>query len=378
MTIDVRPVTTRRERRIFLTFPWRIYHDDPLWVPPLLPQRAARLDPARNPTIASGAVQIFIAWHGSEPVGTVAAAVDEKRNADWNENNAIFGFFECVEDYSIAEALLDRVVAWSQSRGIARLWGPWALDYEDSHGLLVEGWERRPVVMCGHNPPYYPAFVERYGMHKARRDSLAFAYDFVYGDERDVPERMRRVVEHVKRRERVTVRQARFDDWDAEIERAVDILNRGLAVLGDTRGFWPTERLAAHARALKPALDPGFVLFGEVDGDPVGWVMGLPDLNEAVARANGLRHPWDVARFWLALRRQPSCVSMKSIAVDPAYWNRGVDALLVYTFGQYALERGYQWVDFSLTGEDNPMTPRLATRLGGYEYKRYRVYALTW
>ena len=376
MSVTVRPVTSRRERRIFLTFPWRIYRNDPLWVPPLLPQRAARLDPARNPVVSGGKVQPFIAWRGSEPVGTIVLAVDEERNRRWDEDNAMFGFFECIEEYSVAEALFDTAVRWAREQGKSRLWGPWQLDYEDSHGFLIRGWERRPVVMCGHNPPYYPEFAERYGMKKARRDSLAFAYDIPEDPSQAVPEKLRRVIERLRARTRVKVRQADFSRWDEEIALAVDVLNRGLAVLGETRGFWDVDRMAAHARDLRPVLDPAFVLIAEVGDEAVGWILGLPDLNEAIAAANGLRHFWDIPRFWLAMRRQPACISMKSIAVDPRYWNRGVDALLVYAFGQSTLARGYRWVDLSLTGEDNPMTPRLATRLGAVEYKRYRIYDL--
>jgi len=374
--VEIRPVQSRRERRIFLTFPWQHYRHDPLWVPPLLPQRARRLDPAYNPVIAGGAVQPFIAWRGGQPVGTIVLAIDKTRNRLWGEDNAIFGYFDCVEDYSVAEALFDTAVAWTRQHGKSRLWGPWMLDYEDSHGFLIKGWDRPPVVMCGHNPPYYAEFAERYGFRKARRDSLAFAYDAPPDRSQIMPPKLQRVVEKLRERSRVVVRRADFSRWDEELALALDVLNRGLAVLGETRGFWDLDRMAAHARDLRPVLDPDFVLIAEVDGKAVGWVMGLPDLNQAIKAANGLRYPWNVAQFWLALRRRPDAVSMKSIAVDPQYWNRGIDALLVYHFAVAGIEKGYRWGDLSLTGEDNPMTPRLATRLGAVEYKRYRIYAL--
>lgn len=376
MKIEVRPAQTRRSRRVFLTFPWKLYRNDTLWIPPLMPQRANRLDPARNPVIAGGTVQPFLAWRGNEPVGTIVLAVDETRNRCWEEDNAIFGYFDCIEDYSVAEALFDTAVAWAKQHGKARLWGPWMLDYEDSHGFLIKGWERPPVVMCAHNPPYYPEFADRYGLQKARRDSLAFA--FVPQDRSQaMPEKLDRVIAKLKERSNVVVRQADFSRWEEEIALAVDVLNRGLAVLGESRGFWDLDRMAAHARDLRPVLDPAFVLLAEVDGKAVGWVMGLPDLNQAIKAANGLRYPWNRPQMWLALRRRPDAISMKSIAVDPAYWNRGIDALLIHQFTAAGIEKGYQWGDLSLTGEDNPMTPRLATRLGATEYKRYRIYTVS-
>jgi GNAT superfamily N-acetyltransferase len=375
MTITVRPVETRGEQRAFLTFPWKLYRNDPLWVPPLLPQLAERLNPAKNPVLAGGQVRAWMAWKGSEPAGTIALGIDEQRNRTWGEDFAMFGFFECIEDEAVADALLGRAAQWAREQGKARLWGPWMMDYEDSHGILVKGWDRPPVIMCKHNPPYYQGFVERFGMVKARRDSLAFAYD-VPDSSQPLPEKLVRVVNKLKERTGIVVRQADFSRWDAELATAVDVLNKGLAVLGETRGFWDVERMASHARALRPVLDPAFVLLAEVEDRAVGWVMGLPDLNDAIKAADGLRHPWNAPQLWLALRRRPRAISMKSIAVDPEYWNRGVDALLVHTFAENALARKYRWGDLSLTGEDNPMTPRLATRLGAVEYKRYRIYSI--
>ena len=121
-------------------------------------------------------------------------------------------------------------------------------------------------------------------------------------------------------------------------------------------------------------MDPDLVLFGEVDGKPVGWLLGLPNVNEALQHANGLRYPWNYVSLWWHLRHRPECLSIKSIAVIPEYWGRGVDALMFYEMGRRALAKGYKWVDFSLTSEDNPMTPRLATRAGARLYRRYRVY----
>lgn len=378
MPIEIRPAITRRERRTLLTFPWRIYRDDPLWFPPALPQMVERLNPARNPNIAEGVMMAYIAWRGSEPVGTIVVADDTRRNANWGSDEALFGFFECIEDYAVAEALFDAAVAWVREAGRSRLHGPWYLDYEDRHGMLVKGWDRPPVVMCGHNPRYYPEFAERYGFQKGRRDSLAFAYDLTTAE--PIPPKLARVAQKVRERWNVGTRcgNPAKGSWESEIETAVRVLQRGLTVLeqGPDRFGWPLDRFLLHAEALRPLLDPDFVIFGLADGKEVGWVFGLPDLNPAFRAANGLQHPWDVARLLLAQRKQPDCVTMKSIALDPDYWNRGIDALMVYEFARTALEKGYKWIDMSLTGEDNPMTPRLATNLGAEEYKRYRIYEL--
>jgi GNAT superfamily N-acetyltransferase len=111
-----------------------------------------------------------------------------------------------------------------------------------------------------------------------------------------------------------------------------------------------------------------------VDGETVGWLPGIPNMNEALIHANGLRHPWDYAKLWWYMRRQPECLAVKSVLILPEYWGTGVSVLLFAEMGMRAHARGFKWLDLSLTSEDNPNTPILAERMGAELYKRYRVY----
>jgi len=114
----------------------------------------------------------------------------------------------------------------------------------------------------------------------------------------------------------------------------------------------------------------------EMDGEAVGWLPGIPNLNEAFIHVQGLRRPWDYARLWWYMRRQPRCLAVKSVLVLPEYWGRGVAVLLFAEMGRRAVARGYTWLDLSITSEDNPHTPILARHMGARIYKRYRVYRL--
>jgi GNAT superfamily N-acetyltransferase len=376
LKIKVRRVSNTAERRTFLTFPWRIYRGDPVWVPPLLPERKRRIDPSRGPFFEHGEAEFFIAWRGREPVGTICAAEDRARNAFRQEHEALFGFFECIDDYDVAAALFDTAGAWARERGLGSLYGPFHLDYEDGYGILLEGYDTPQVLLCGHTPPYYRDLVERYGFVPGRDgDNIAFEVDVPASYDDPRMKRLGRVARIAERRGHVSARAGRLDDWDAEIDHAVRILNKGLAVLP---GFapWDRDTLGAHAAAMRPIMDPDLVIFGLVDGEPVGWVLALPNLNEAVQKANGLRHPWDYAWLWWYSRHQPEWLCLKSIAVDPEHWGRGVDAAMVYALAEQAMIKGYRRMDLSLTGSDNPMTPRLAERMGAQIYRRYRVYRI--
>jgi GNAT superfamily N-acetyltransferase len=375
-SIEVRRVSNAAERRTFLTFPWRIYRDDPVWVPPLLPERKRRIDPKRGPFFEHGEADFFVAWRGREPVGTICAACDRARNAFRGVQEALFGFFECIEDYDAAAVLFDTAAGWARERGLECLYGPFHLDYEDGYGILLEGHDTPQVLLCGHTPPYYREFVERYGFVPGREgDNIAFRVDVPTTAEDPRMQRLARVARIAERRGHVSARAARMEDWDAEIEHAVRILNKGLAVLPDFAP-WDRDTLAAHAAAMRPIMDPDLVIFGLVDGEPVGWVLALPNPNEAIQKAHGLRHPWDYARLLLASRRRPECLCLKSIAVDPDHWGRGVDAVMNCALAEQAMHKGYRWMDLSLTGSDNPMTPRMAERMGARIYRRYRVYRM--
>jgi len=373
-TIQVRPATSAGERRAFLTFPWRVYRDDPLWVPPLLRERAERTDPRRGEFFGHGEAECFVAWRGRQPVGTICAGEDRRHNTFSHQRRALFGFFDCLDDYAIAEALFETAAGWARRRGLETIWGPFHLDYEDAYGVLLDGYDRPPAILCGHTPRYYRPFFEKWGFEPARGDNIAYAFDLEKDWAGEKPEKLRRVAELVRRRGRVTVRSADFKDWDGEMARVLRILNAGLSVLPDFTP-WATESLTELAKALRPALDPDLILIGEADGEAVGWLPGIPNFNEALQQADGLRRPWDYARLWWAMRRRPACLSIKSIAVEPAYWGRGVDALMLDEMVRRALDKGYRWVDMSLTEDTNPMTNKMASRLGATVYKRYRVYS---
>ena len=369
--IEVRAVRTRRDKRRFLTFPWRIYKNDPLWVPPLLPERAKTIDPERGAFFKRGEAEFFIAWRGTRPVGTICAAEDKVGNAEGNRRECIFGFFEYFEELETAQALLERVGLWAKQRNLETLTGPFNLDYEDGYGVLVEGRDRPPAILCGHTPPYYQEFMERLGFQPARGDNLAFAADF---DDSSVQrQRLARLAERLRGKGWVQIRTPDLSRLDEEVDTVHRLLNESLAHLPDYRP-WVRSAVEALIKPFTKIADPDLILFAEIDGKTVGWFPGIPNLNEALIHANGLRYPWNYLKLLMYLRRQPKCLAIKSVLILPQYWGGGVALLLFDEMAKRARAKGYTWADLSLTSADNPYTPTLAERLGARIYKRYRVY----
>jgi GNAT superfamily N-acetyltransferase len=371
--ITVLPVRGGRQRRIFLTFPWRIFKGDPLWVPPLLPDLAERIDPRKGVFFKRGVADFFIAWRGGQPVGTICAAEDRQANAETGKHECVFGFFHFIEDYSVMEALLEGARRWAAARGLDTLSGPFNLDYEDSYGILVEGRDRPPTLMCGHTPPYYLDFVERCGFRPLRGDNIAFALDLTA--ETPALQSLARMAERVRAQGRYTIRPADLAHWEDELEKIYVLLNLALRHLPDYRP-WPREVVFSSLAPFRSIADPELILFAEDGGRTVGWLPGLPNLNEAFIHADGLRMPWDYLKLLWYMRRRTQCLTVKSVLVLPEYWGRGAAILLFDEMVKRARTRGYRWIDASLTSDDNPRTPALAARFGAQLYKRIRTYTI--
>jgi GNAT superfamily N-acetyltransferase len=236
----------------------------------------------------------------------------------------------------------------------------------------VEGRDRPPVLLCGHTPPYYKDFLEQFGFQPARGDNIAFAIPV---ETTSAVERLSRLAKRVRHRKEFIVREADLQNWDEEIHRVHYLLNRSLAHLPDHIP-WREDTLRDMLEPFRQIVDPELVLFAEDKGEVVGWFPGIPNINEALQHANGLRYPWDYVKLWWYMRRQPECLAIKSVLVLPEYWDTGVSVLLFDEMAKRAIAKGYKWVDLSLTSEDNPSTPLIAERMSARIYKRYRVYRM--
>lgn len=372
--IQIRPVTTRRDRRAFLTFPWRIYKGDPLWVPPLLPERAKVIDPKQGNFFKDGAAELFIAWKDGQPAGTFCLAEDFNRTRAYGFKECMVGFVECVQDYAVFEAMFRFAEDWARAHEMTSLYGPFNLDREDSRGILIEGRDRPAAILCGHHPSYYRDFFERYGFQKDGEDGLAYAIEIDL--EHPKVKRLLRLAEQVRARHpEYRVRGAVLADMEDEIDRIVDLQNRGLAHFPGAVPYTRND-IETMIRPLIPLVDMELVLFAEVDGQPAGFFPGVPNFNEVLIHLNGLRHPWDYARALRYRKLQPKCLAIKSVVVPPEYWDTGVAILLFEEMARRAAARGYTWADLSLTGEFNTDTWPLAHHMGAQIYKRYRFYKL--
>jgi GNAT superfamily N-acetyltransferase len=376
---DVRivPVTTRDGLREFAKFPWRVYHDDPNWVPPLFMDQLTLLDPEKHPFWEHGELQLFLAVRGDETVGRVSAHTNDLHNEVFEDKVGFFGFFESLDDDDVAQALLNAASTWLRERGFEAIRGPENPSQNEEVGLLVDGFGLPPVILTTYNPKHYPGLIERAGFEKAQDlyawDILTSIFDL---DVQKLPRKFLRVAEKAREREDLVVRNIDMKRFDEEVELVKQVYN---GAWEQNWGFVPlTDHEIDHfAQEMKMIVDPDLVHFAFVDGEPVGLSLGLPDVYQAMIKArpqpNVWSLPWTLLKF-LWHRRGVNSMRLWALGVVPAYRTMGIDAVFVVETARKAFAKGYQRCEMSWILESNDMMNRIIERLGGQVYKTYRIY----
>ena len=375
LNFRIRKVENQQDLMEFIKFPWRVYRDDPYWVPPLISERKAFLDPERNPFFEHSEVELFLAQRGNETIGTIAAIINDNHNAFHEEKAGFFGLFEVIEDYAVAEGLLATARDWVKAKGMDVIRGPMNMSINDECGLLVDGFDSSPVVMMTYNPRYYIDFIERVGFIKAK-DLYAYilSTDIFNLEVSNLPPKFLRVAEAARKRAGVRVRRVNMKDFDAEVEKAKAIYN---SAWEKNWGAVPmTEAEFDHlAQGLKKFLDPDLLLVAEVDGRPVGVFVGLPDVNQPLLHINGRLFPFGWIKY-LWYQRKIGTFRALIMGVIEEYREKGIDALMYVEAAKVAFRKGYERCEMSWILEDNVMMNRILQRLGGEVYKTYRIYEM--
>ena len=371
MAVDVVEVSTGAHRNAFVRFPWKVQADDPAWVPPLLMDRKDFINRKKQPFFDHGDAALFLARRGGEVVGRVLASDDPRYNETHGSNVGCFGMFECIDDQSVADALMERAAAWIKAKGRDEIMGP--IDYSTNYqcGLLVDGFDTPPRVMMNHNPPYYAGLLEGWGLEKAKD-----LWSWWVTKAQQPPERWRKMAERAKKRSGFTIRSADMKNFDAEVESLKTIYNDAWE---DNWGFVKmTDAEFTHlAKDMKLLLDPEILLIAEIKGKAVGFSMALPDINEALKHIDGklttFGLPIGLGRL-LYHQKRIKTIRLITLGVLSAYRRRGItESLILHTY-DVGQKRGYDSCEMGWTLEDNKLINAPIEALGSKRYKTYRLY----
>jgi len=367
--LEIRPVASKRDLNTFIKLPWRLYRNEPNWVPPLLFDRRRFFDRRRNPFFEHAEVEFFLAWRGETPVGRITAHIDRHFNEFQHHDWGMFGFFECENDPEAAAALLSTAEDWLRARGRDRMVGPMDFTTNDECGVLVDGYDLVPTILTNWHHPYYPGLIEGAGLTKAMD---LYMWTLEVSERSAVNPVIWRAAADVERKYGITVRPMRKKDMEAEIGRFLEVYN---AAWERNWGFTPLteEEVRHYAKDLKPVLDENWAFIAEKDGEPVAAGLTLPDYNQVLIHLNGRLLPFGWAKA-LWYRRKIDRVRVFALGVKPEYQHTGIGAKL-YEMHYDAAERTNQkkgetgWIL-----ETNKSMNRAMERMGGRIVRTYRVF----
>jgi hypothetical protein len=351
----------------FVELPFTIYRDDPYWVPQLRIAVKELLDRKKHPFYANAEAEFFLAWQGGKPVGRIAAVIDRNHNRMHSENAGFFGFFECVNDVSVARALLEQARQWVFDRGAAFLRGPVSPSTNYECGMLIDGFDSSPMVMMTYNPRYYPGLMDAVGLHKAKD-----LYAYLSNANTIEMKKIDRVADKVLKTTGVRVRAIDMKNFQSDVERVWEVY--GAAWMRNW-GFVPMtrEEFFLMGKEMKMILKPDLVLIGEVGDRVVGFALALPDVNQALKPANGSLFPTGLLKI-LYYQRLIRNVRVLALGVVEEYRTSGLAAGFYATLVRNARKLGFGDCEMSWILEDNVLMNRSLEVMGAKRYKTYRIY----
>jgi hypothetical protein len=371
VSVQVSVVTGGRELGRFIDLPFRLHANHPLWVPPLKLERRMFLNRRMNAFFSHGEAEYFLARRDGRVVGRISAQVNRAFNDHQGKRWGWFGFLEFEDDEEVLAALLGAASDWLRPRGMERIVGPASFAMNDESGVLVEGFDLRPMILQPWNPPYYAERLEQAGMTKAID---MFMWNLEVADRARVLPVIFELAEKVETEHGIRVRPMRRWQLRKDMDAFAEVYNSAWSQNWD---FVPYSKkdLDAYAQELQLVFDKHWFMIAErVDtGEVVGMAITVPDINQVLARMNGRVLPFG---WWYFLNkgRLTDRVRVGFLGVKPEYQHTGVAAKLYVEHFNAAAARPQTGGEMGWILETNTAMNRGMEAMGGRIVKRYRIY----
>jgi GNAT superfamily N-acetyltransferase len=370
VSLDVRPVSGRRDLKEFIDLPYRLHSNSPQWVPPLRLERWMFLTKRLNPFFTHGDAQLFLARRDGRVVGRISAQYNDSFNAQHDNRWGMFGFLEFEDDAEVLAAMLDTAAEWLTARGYDRMIGPMDFAMNDESGVMFEGYERMPMIRQPWHPPYYFARCEEAGLGKAQD---LFMYELEIADRSRMLPIIFKLAAEVEPRHGIRIRRMSRRSLRKDMDRFAEVYNSAWA---DNWDFVPYSKkdLDTYAMDMQLVFDRNWFMVAETpEGDTAAVAITIPDINQVLKRMNGRLLPFG---WWHFLRRHKIMdrVRVGFLGVKPEYQHTGVAAALYVEHFDTAGRRPQSWGEMGWILESNRNMNKAMEAMGGRIVRRFRIY----
>lgn len=369
--IHIEQVLDKRDLKAFIAFPSSLFRDDPNWIDPLYLEREEHLS-KKNPGTDHIEWQAWVAKKEGKVVGRITAQIDALHRERYGEDTGHFGMIDAIEDPAVFSALFAAAEAWLRSKGALKITGPFSLNINQESGLLVEGFDTPPSALMTHAKPYYAANLERQGYTQGI-DLLAY---WMKRTDLHFSPSLAKMMSQV--RKKVTLRRLNRKRFSEEMQVLREIFNSGWQ---DNWGFVPfTEHeFATMGDQLKFLVPDDMIYIAEVYSVPCAFIVGLPNINEAIADLNGSLFPFGWAKLLWRLKVsgvRTARVPLMGVRQEYQFSRIGpiIALLLIEALHDPFEKRGIDALEMSWILESNTGMRTILERIGAVPYKRYRLY----
>lgn len=373
MSLEILPVERNRRLSEFIDVPWRIpaIARHPTWVPPLRMMVKDLVDTKADPFYRRADRQLWVAYRDGRVVGRIGAIENRAHNEFHGDRVGFFGFFESVDDSEVARRLLDAAANWLKGRGLSAMRGPMNPSTNHDCGVLIEGFDEHPVFLTSWNPPYYDALLQNGGMATAKD---LVGYWLPYGEPGfQVPPRVEALAARAKERARLTFRDIDPKRYWHEVELCWEIYN---SAWERNWGFVPMTRdeFLFQAKGLKPLLIPQFAFIAEVNGEPAGFMLCVPDFNEILKRIpSGRLFPFGLFRI-LGGKSKLRRGRIMALGIKQQFRSGSILPVFMHESLRRAVAYGSTGAEASWILEENSAMRQPIDAWGGRVYRKWRIY----
>ncbi|MGN6058307.1 MAG: N-acetyltransferase [Sphingomicrobium sp.] len=371
--VTIRPVTSKKDKKAFVDFAWEVYKDDPAWVPPLKDEVHGLITPGKNPWFEHARAQLWLAERGGKVVGRISAQVDDLVQEHMGQGTGQWGFLDALDE-GAARALIETAEDWLRAQGMKVALGPISLSIWDEPGLEIEGFAEPPSAMMGHHKPEYQGWIEDAGYKKAK-DLLTYEVDIAHWDD----PKINRLIAMGERNPHIRIRMVDKSKFAEEARIILNILNDAWS---NNWGYVPlTEAEIAYAgKKLKPIIYNELVRVAEIDGEPVAFMITIPDINELIKDLNGELFPFNFIKLLWRLRKpRTTRARVPLMGVLKKLHHSRMASMLAFMMIEYSRREcvgkfGIQTGEFGWILEDNKGMLSIAELPSAKVNHRYRIY----